>query len=95
MIDIPKNPTPRDFDAEVDKAVEAVLKDMQSSPHGVGALSVNHGSMRFHVMNDVAARVASLFKEKGYHAHYAHYCHAVDGTPYLLEITPYPTDHDI
>lgn len=92
MIDIPKNPTPRNFDAEVDEAVRVVLKDLQSSAQGVGALSVNHGRARFHVLNDVAARVASLFKAKGYHAHY---CHAVDGTPYSLEITTYPTDNDI
>ena len=52
MTEIPANPNPRDFEAEV----------------------------------------AARFKAKGCHAHY---CHAVDGTAHSLEITTYPTNHDI
>lgn len=84
MTEIPANPNPRDFEAEVDAAVAEVLKSMgKSSGHRAGALSVNHGCSHFHVMNDVAAEVAARFKAKGYHAHY---CHAVDGTAHTLEI---------
>ena len=90
MTEIPANPSPRNFEAEVDKAVAEVLKSMGSGH--VGALSVNHGQSHCRVMNDVAAEVAARFKAKGYHAHY---CHAVDGTAYALEITTYPTSHDI
>ena len=93
MTEIPANPNPRDFEAEVDVAVAEVLKSMEKSPgHRAGALSVNHGQSHFHVMNDVAAEVAARFKKKGYHAHY---CRAVDGTAYSLEITTYSTNHDI
>lgn len=35
MIDIPKNPTPRNFDADVDEAVRVVLKDLQSSAYSL------------------------------------------------------------
>ena len=41
MIDIPKNPTPRNFDAEVDEAVKSVLADLAKGR--AGGLSVNHG----------------------------------------------------
>ena len=93
MTKIPANPNRRDFEAEVDKAVVEVLKSMGTGPgHRAGALSVNHGVSHFHVMNDVAAEVAARFKAEGYHAHY---CHAVDGTAHALEITTYPTNHDI
>lgn len=90
MTEIPENPSPRNFEAEVDKAVAEVLKSMGTGC--VGALSVNHGESHFHVMNDVAAEVAARFKAKGYHAHY---CHSVRGVAYALEITTYPTNHDI
>ena len=91
MIEIPENPMPRDFQQEVDAAVEEVLKGLNSSGR-VGALSVNHGTSHFHVMNDVASEVAARFKAKGYHAHY---CYSVRGVAYALEITTYPTNHDI
>lgn len=90
MIKIPENPSPRNFEAEVDKAVAEVLKSVGSGR--TGALSVNYGQSYFHVMNDVAAEVAARFKAKGYHAHY---CRACNGTAYALEITTYPTNHDI
>ena len=90
MIKIPENPNPRNFEAEVDKAVAEVLKSLGSGC--AGALSMNHGRSHFRVMNDVAAEVAARFKAKGYHAHY---CRACDGTAYALEITTYPTNHDI
>lgn len=91
MIDIPENPTPRNFQKEVDEAVEEVLKGLKSSDR-VGALSVNHGTSHFQVMNDVAHEVAQRFKAKGYHAHY---CYSVRGVAYTLEITTYPTNNDI
>lgn len=90
MTEIPANPSPRNFEAEVDKAVAEVLRNMETGC--VGALSMNHGCSHLHVLNDVAAEVAARFKAKGYHAHY---CHAVNGTAYALEITTYPTNHDI
>ena len=90
MTEIPVNPSPRNFEAEVDKAVAEVLKSMGTGR--VGALSVNHGQSHFHVMNDVAAEVVTRFKAKGYHAHY---CHSIHGVAYALEITTYPTNHDI
>lgn len=92
MIDIPKNPTPRNFDAEVDGAVKAVLKELSRPNSRAGGLSVNHGCTHEHVMTDVATKVAELFKAKGYHAHW---CHSVKGVAYALEITTYPTEHDI
>lgn len=93
MTEIPINPRRRNFEEEVDKAVAEVLKSMGSG-HGdrAGALSVNHGTSHFHVMNDVAAEVAARFKAKGYHAHY---CHSIQGNAYALEITTYPTSNDI
>lgn len=92
-MDIPDNPHRRDFRAEVDAAVAAVLKEMGDKPgHRTGSLSVNHGCSHFHVMMDVADAVAARFKEKGYHAHY---CCSIKGTAYALEITTYPTDHEI
>ncbi len=90
MTEIPANPNPRNFEAEVDRAVAEVLKSLGSGR--AGALSVNHGESHFHVMNDVAAEVAARFKARGY---YAHYCHSVRGVAYALEITTYPTNHDI
>lgn len=93
MIEIPENPKKRDFDAEADTAVKEVLKDMERSPeHRCGCLSLNHGQSHFHVMNDVAAKVAGLFKARGYHAHY---CHSIHGVAHTLEITTYPTNNDI
>lgn len=93
MVEIPENPRKRNFDAEVDAAVEEVLKDMERSPeHRCGCLSLNHGQSHFHVRNDVAAKVAELFKARGYHAHY---CHSIHGVAYTLEITTYPTNNDI
>lgn len=91
MVNIPENPTPRNFQKEVDKAVEKVLEELTASGRA-GALSVNHGTSHFHVMNDVAHEVAERFKAKGYHAHY---CHSVHGVAYSLEITTYPTNTDI
>jgi len=92
-IEIPENPHRRDFAAEVDAAVSAVLEEMKNEPrHRAGYLSVNHGCSHTHVRLDVAAEVAARFKEKGYHAHY---CHSIQGTPYALAITTYPTDYDI
>lgn len=92
-IEIPENPHRRDFAAEVDAAVAEVLKEMKGKTgHRAGGLSVNHGRSHFHVRLDVADTVAARFKAKGYHAHY---CHATDGTAHTLEITTYPTDHDI
>lgn len=93
MTEIPVNPNQRDFKAEVDVAVKEVLKDMERSPeHRCGCLSLNHGLSHFRVMNDVAAEVAARFKAKGY---YAHYCHSIQGVVHTLEITTYPTNHDI
>lgn len=93
MIEIPANPSQRNFEAEVDRAVEEVLKSMRLHPqHRAGALSVNHGGSHFHVLNDVADEVARRFKAKGYHAHY---CYSVKGTAHTLEITTYPTNNDI
>lgn len=91
MIEIPENPTPRDFQREVDEAVEEVLKGLKSTGR-VGALSVNHGDSHFHVMNDVASAVVARFKAKGYHAHY---CPSWRDVAHTLEITTYPTNHDI
>ena len=90
MIDIPKNPTPRNFDAEVDVAVKSVLADLAKGR--AGGLSVNHGCTHLRVMTDVARKVAELFKAKGYHAHW---CHAQNGVAHTLEVTTYPTEHDI
>lgn len=90
MIDIPKNPTPRNFDAEVDEAVKSVLADLAKGR--AGGLSVNHGCTHKHVLTDVATKVAVLFKAEGYHAHW---CYSVKGVAYALEITTYPTEHDI
>ena len=92
MIDIPTNKTPRDFDAEVDEAVKAVLADLARPNGHAGALSVNHGCSYHHVMTDVAGKVAVLFKAKGYHAHW---CYAKNGVAYALEVTTYPTERDI
>lgn len=91
-IEIPENPNRRDFGSEVDEAVKSVLTDLQKPGSRAGALSVNHGQSHMHVRLDVAAEVATRFKAKGY---YAHYCYAVTGTAYALEITTYPTNHDI
>lgn len=91
MIEIPENPMPRDFQREVDVAVEEVLKGLKSTGR-VGTLSVNHGASHFHVMNDVASAVAARFKAKGYHAHY---CYSFEGDAHALEITTYPTNNDI
>jgi hypothetical protein len=91
-IKIPENPNRRDFDSEVDEAVKSVLSGLQKPGSQAGALSVNHGQSHMHVRLDVAARVAELFKSKGYHAHY---CISQKGTPYALEVTTYPTDYDI
>lgn len=93
MTDIPTNPLRRDFQAEVDEAIQHVLKEMGSKPgHRSGGLSLNHGQTHYRVMNDVAAEVARRFKEKGYHAHY---CYSVNGVVHTLEITTYPTNNDI
>ena len=93
MTDIPMNPHQRNFQAEVDKAVEEMLKSMGSgSGHREGGLSLNHGESYFHVMNDVAAVVADRFKKKGYHAHY---CYSIRGVAYALKVTTYPTNNDI
>lgn len=92
MIDIPTTKTPRGFDSEVDEAVKAVLADLARTNGRAGALSVNHGCSHLHVMTDVAEKVAELFKAKGYHAHW---CYSVKGVAYALEITTYPTEHDI
>ena len=92
MIDIPANKTVRDFDSEVVKAIKSVLEDLASQNRHVGALSVNHGCSHRHVMTDVAEKVAELFKVKGYHAHW---CYSVKGVAYALEVTTYPTEHDI
>ena len=93
-IEIPENLHKRDFEAEVDAAVDEVLKEMRRSApnHRVGCLSVNHGCSHFHVKLDVANEVIARFKKKGYHAHY---CQSLYGTAHTLEITSYPTDHDI
>lgn len=99
IMEIPANPTPRDFNAEVNCAIQEVLKEMGLSSGPIngrpeqrtGVLSVNHGRGHFHVMNDVAAEVAKRFKEKGY---YVHYCRSLAGTVYALEITTYPVNHD-
>ena len=92
MIDIPMNKRLRDFDSEVDEAVKAVLADLTKPNGHAGALSVNHGCSYHHVMTDVARKVAELFKAKGYHAHWRY---SVNGVVYALEVTTYPTEHDI
>ena len=92
MIDIPMNKRLRNFDSEVDEAVQAVLADLTRPNRHSGALSVNHGCSYYHVMTDVARKVAELFKAKGYHAHW---CYAKNGVAYALEVTTYPTEYDI
>lgn len=92
MVEIPYNQEHRDFSAEVDEAVKSVLAGLARPNSRAGGLSVNHGCSYMHVKVDVATKVAELFKAKGY---YAHWCHSMKGVAYNLEITTYPTDHDI
>ena len=98
MADIPDNDNPRDFDAEVDKAVNAVLTDPEfQTKNGYSRrLCMNHaranednGDVWIH--DDVAREVARMFKAKGY---FVHYNRSIYGIAYRLTVTKYHTNQD-
>ena len=90
MIEIPENPNKRDFEAEVAQAAGWVIEDLKNGR--TGELALNHSTCEHWVFNDVAAEVASIFKAKGY---FAHYGYSIKGIAYGLYITKTPTNRDI
>ncbi len=100
MIEIPTNTkvNDNDFDTKVEKAISAVLTDPKFEKFGFSSrIVMNHAradkdSGDVWVLDNVAYEVAKRFKAKGY---FAHYCKSIKGIAYCLEITKYPTNHDI
>ena len=95
-INIPQNDCVDTTEQEVETAISAVLNDPDfQKKFGISSvLGMNHGR-RYHkvpISQRVANEVIKRFKAAGY---YAHYCTSIQGTPYCLTITKYPTDHDI
>lgn len=98
MIEIPNNTTANDTEAQVEKAISAVLTDPRFEKFGFSdRIKVNHGEAteewgEVWVINKIADEIARRFKDKGY---YAHYCKSIYGIAYNMTITKYPTNNDI
>lgn len=94
MIEIPENDKKRDFENEVDEACQVVVDDF--TKHGRDWAEVGCTEAMYHpapgFLTDVLCEVATRFKARGYHAHFAY---NQKGTRYALVVTKYATNKDL